>query len=135
MAWWPTLFVILLTAAALTEAGAPPTTPALRRLWMAGILLLGLLALVSSVAGERRTTQLIADARRGTASLAANSADHGEANTAELAREVGILKNRLSELEANAGVRLISAAAAAKLSEYLRQFGAHPVVTAHPLPI
>ena len=128
MAWLPTLFVILLTAAALTEADSPPATPALRRLWMAGIFLLGLPALVSSVAGERRATQLIADARRAAALPAGTSTDHSEVNTAELARQVEILENRVRELAANAGARLISAAAAAKFSDYLRQFGAHPVI-------
>lgn len=128
MAWLPTLFIILLTAAALAEAGSPPATSALRRLWMSGIFLLGLLALVSSVVGERRTAQLIADARLAAALAAGSSPDHSEANTAELASQVGILKNRVRELEANAGARLISAAAAAKFSEYLRQFGVHPVI-------
>ena len=128
MAWLPTLFVILLTAAALTEAGSPPARPAQRRLWMAGIFLLGLLALIGSVASERRTAQSIADARDAAGLPAVTSTDHGEANTAELAAQVRILKNRVTELEANAGARLISAAASAELSEYLRQFGAHPVI-------
>jgi hypothetical protein len=128
MAWLPTFFVILLTATALTATESPPATPALRRLCMAGILLLGLLALVSSVMGERKTTQLIADARRAASVPAATSANRTEANTAELAEQVRILKNRVRELEANAGSRLISAAASTKLSEYLRQFGAHPVI-------
>ena len=128
MPWLPTFFVILLTAAALTAAEAPPTTLVLRRLRMAGILLLGLLALVSSVMGERKTTQLIADARRAAGVPAATSTNRAEANTAELAEQVRILKNRVRELEANAGSRLISAAASTKLSEYLQQFGAHPVI-------
>lgn len=127
LAWLPTLFVILLTAAALTEAGSPPATPALRRLSMTGIFLLGLIAIVSSVAGERRTVQLITDAQRAAFPTATNT-DHGEANAAELARQMEILKNRVRELETDAGVRLISAATAAKFAEYLRQFGAHPVV-------
>src|ERR1700751_215434 len=85
MAWLPTFFVILLTAVALTAAESPPTTPALRRLCMAGILLLGLLALVSSVMGERKTTQLIADAGRADGAPAAVSTNRAEANTAETA--------------------------------------------------
>jgi hypothetical protein len=128
MAWSPTLFVILLTAAALTAAESPPATPALRRLCMVGILLLGLLALVSSVMGEIKTTQLIADARRAADVPEAPSTNRAEANTAELAEQMRILKNRVRELEANAGSRLISAVVSAKLSEYPRQFGAHPVI-------
>jgi len=126
--WLPTLFVIILTAAALTEAGSPPAIPARRRLWMAGIFFLGLLALVASVAEEKRTADVIAEAERATGIPALPGTDHDEAREPVLARQVRIIKDRVRELELNANVRQISPETAVKFSEYLRQFPAHQVI-------
>jgi hypothetical protein len=97
MAWLPTLFIIVLTAAAVTEAGSPPGGRAVRRLWMAGILLLGLLAIAGSVTEQRRTAALIADAVRPAALPAAGGTDHDEAGNSELARRMQNLQEQLRE--------------------------------------
>src|SRR5260370_11900316 len=123
LAWLPTLFVILLTAAALAVVGSPATGAARRRLAMAGIFLLGLLALAASVAEQRRTAEASADARPSTPTTI-----QGEANGSELAGQVRMLKDRVGELEANADVRLIGTDRAGKFSEYLRQFTPHLVI-------
>ena len=58
--WLPTVFVIILTAVALTMAGAPLATPAARRSWWAAILLAGSFALAGSVwHGEKAAEETV----------------------------------------------------------------------------
>jgi len=122
----PTLFVIILTAVALTRAGAQPESTASRRIWLASIVLVGLLALATSVwqAKEAEVTGALASATRD------NTA---EATRAQLAERVEILETRIKELEEGGHGRVISADTAAKLADHLHQFGSHRVVVSCPL--
>jgi cell division protein FtsB len=118
----PTLFVIILAAVALTEAGAPPSSAAGRRIWLGSIMFFGALALASSVwlgKQEANVTGAVASAESDTTA---------EATRAQLAERVEKLESRIKELEEGGHGRAISADTAAKFSEYLRQFGSHRVV-------
>jgi len=65
--WLPTLLAIVVTALALTATGSPPAAPNGRRLWMAGILVFGCLAIAATVWLARREAE-------ETAALAGTSA-------------------------------------------------------------
>jgi hypothetical protein len=120
--WLPTLFVIILTAVALTRAGAPPMSAAGRRIWLGSIMLLGLLALASSVWQAKKEP----DATGTVASAETEGAI--EATRAQLAEPFETLEKRIKELEEGGHGRSIGADTAAKLAEYLRQSGSHRVV-------
>ncbi len=124
--WLPTLLVIILTAAALTRASSPPATPTTRRLWLASIMLFGSLALASSMWQGKRAADETARLA-GTMVSTAND-DDTEATRAQLAKRVETLEKRIKELEEGGHGRTISADTAAKLAEYLRQFGSRRVV-------
>jgi hypothetical protein len=124
VAWLPIFLVVIVTAAALTVAGSPPATAAMRRLWLACILVCGSVAIAGSVWQERRAAGDIADLRGAATSAPPSMADSGPV-AAALAEKVKALEAELKERE---GLRTISADAAAGLTAYLRQFGGHRVV-------
>jgi hypothetical protein len=124
--WLPTLFVIILTALALTRAGAPPLSAASRRLWSAGILLFGALALAASVWQGKQQTKSTGQIAGTMASAESNGS--AEPTRAQLVERVEALERRIKELEEGGHGRSIGADTATKLAEYLRQFGSHRVV-------
>ena len=124
--WLPTLFVIFLTAVALTSAGASPTSAASRRMWMASILLFGALALAASVWQGKR--QADATGQIAGAMASAESNGSADATRVQLVERVETLEKRIKELEEGGYGRSIGADTATKLAEYLRQFGSHRVV-------
>ena len=120
--WLPTLFVIILTAVALTEAGAPPASAAGQRIWLMSILFFGVLALAASVWLGKKDTGVT------PAAVSGKTDSDAEVNRAQLAEKVEALERRIKELEEGGHGRSISAETAAKLAAYLRQFGSHRVV-------
>jgi hypothetical protein len=124
--WLPTLFLIILTAVALTAASAPSAALAGRRIWFASIWVFGVLALAGSVWQGMKATEATAHLT-GTLASAANL---GETKTsrAELAGRVETLEKRIKELEASGKGRMVGADTATRFADYLRGFGSHRVV-------
>jgi hypothetical protein len=124
--WLPTLFVIILTAVALTAVSAPAAVPTARRIWFASVMLFGLVALAGSVWQGMKA----ADATAHLTATAASAESLGDTKTsrAELAQRVETLEKRIKELEASGKGRTIDADTATKFADYLRGFGSHRVV-------
>ena len=121
--WLPTLFVIILTAVALTMAGASLTTRAARRSWWATILLVGSLALAGSVwQGEKAAEETV----RLTGSTA--NEDAVEAARFPPAQPFETLEKPNKGPETGGRGRTVSADTAMKFAAYLRGFGSHRVV-------
>lgn len=124
--WLPTLFVIVLTAVALTRAGAPPSTAGGRRVWFGSIVIFGLLALATSVWQGKQ--QFGATGGLAGAMASAESDRSGQTTREQLAGRIETLERRIKELEESGHGRSIGADAAKKLALYLRQFGSRRVV-------
>ena len=124
--WLPTLFVIILTAVALTRGGAPPASAASRRIWLASILLFGALALAASVWQGKEQAEATGRIAEEMASAEGNGS--AEPTRAQLVERVETLEKRVKELEEGGHGRSISADTVTKLAEYLRQVGSHRVV-------
>ena len=124
--WLPTLFLIILTAMALTAASTPPAAPATRRIWFVSIMLFGVLAVAGSVWQGMKA----GDATAHVTQTMASAENLGEPKTsrAELAERVETLEKRIKELEAGGGGRTVGADTATKFAAYLRGFGSHRVV-------
>jgi hypothetical protein len=121
--WLPTVFVIILTAVALTMAGAPLSTPAARRSWWASILLVGSFALAGSVwQGEKAAEETVRH------SASATNDDAGDAAKPRPAQPKETLEKRNKGPETEGRGRTVSADAGVKFAEYLRGFGSHRVV-------
>ncbi len=114
-AWLPELLVLILAAVAIAACGRAPAGPAQRRLRVAGIALLGGLAIVTTVWQQRSATARISH-------LIA------EVHSAALTKEVNALESEIDQLRQREHGRTISSDAAAKLADYLRSFGPHQVV-------
>jgi hypothetical protein len=124
--WLPTLFLIILTAVALTAASTPSTATTTRRIWFASIMLFGVLALAGSVWQEKKAADATAHLT-GTVASAENLGDT-KTSRAELAEKVETLERRIKELEAGGRGRTVGTDTATKLADYLRGFGSHRVV-------
>lgn len=124
--WLPTLFVIILTAVALTRVGAPPASAASRRIWLASILLFGVLALAASVWQGKQQAERTGHIAGAMASAESNGS--AEPTPAPLVERVETLEKRIKELEEAGHGRSVGADTAKKLAEYLRQFGSRRVV-------
>jgi hypothetical protein len=124
--WLPTLFLIILTAVALTAASTFPAAQAARRIWFASIMLFGVLALAGSVWQGMKA----ADATARPTETAASADSQGDTKTsrAELAEKVDTLEKRIKELEGEGRGRTVGADTAVKFADYLRGFGSHRVV-------
>lgn len=124
--WLPTLSVIFLTAIALSWASSPPITAIGRRLWIAGLLVVGSISIAGSV-WQARPAIDEALAVAGTTTLP--QASHRESKDAgELTKEVEALRERIRRLETQKEARVIPHDAAEHLAEYLKQFGSRHVV-------
>ena len=124
--WLPTLFLIILTAMALTAASTLPAAPATRRIWLASIMLFGVLALAGSVWQAMKPGDATAHLTRTVAS--AENLGETKTSRAELAERVETLEKRIKELEAGGAGRTVGADTATKFADYLRGFGSHRVV-------
>jgi hypothetical protein len=119
--WLSTLLIVIVVALSLTEAQSPPLTAVARRLWVAGLLVVGLLAIAGTVWHERGVPDRIPPFDG-----ASNSSE--TAAVARLSGQVKLLEERLKEQEEREQKRLIDADAAAKLADFLRPFGPRRVV-------
>jgi hypothetical protein len=119
----PVVFVIILTAVALTMAAAPLATPTARRSWWAIILLVGSFALAGSVwLGKKAAEETV----RLTGS-AAN--DHAvDAARFRPTQTIETLEKPTEGPETEDRRRTVSADTAMKFADYLRGFGTHRVV-------
>ena len=126
--WLPTELVIILTAVALTEAGASPATAKIRRLWMAGIILTDSLAIVGAVWQGQRMVDASAALAGTTASPEASNRERNGPTVSDLTKQVRALEDHIRELEAAKQVRTITTDNADKLAAYLRQFGNRRVI-------
>lgn len=111
--WLPAFLVLILSAAAVAAAGSTPSAAAAKRRRVAGIAVLGGLA-IAATAWQGRNARI---ARLGE-----------EARSAALTRQVGALEDQIDKLKQSTRRRTISADTAAKLADYLRPFGTHKVV-------
>jgi hypothetical protein len=127
--WLPTLFVIIVTAMALTGANSPPANAGGRRVWTASMTLCGFLAIAGTVWQGQRARDNPAALSKTTASP--ESLEREERSgppVADLTKQVKALEDRLSELEAGRQVRTIAPDIAGKMTAYLRGFGARKVI-------
>jgi hypothetical protein len=126
--WLPTLLVIIVTALALTTAGSPPAAPSGRRLWMAGVLVFGCLAITATVwLGRREAEETLALAGTSAAPQVPPAA-FDASRTADLTRRIEALEDHVKELEAGRRARSIPQTAADDLASYLKQFGKRRVI-------
>jgi hypothetical protein len=128
LAWLPTLLVIVLSAAALTEVGSSLAASKNRRLWTASILLVGSLAIAGTVWQARKVVDGTKPLVGTTAAPELPKATHDEPTAADLTKQVRALEDRISELEARSQARTILPDTAEGLAAYLRQFGNRRVV-------
>jgi hypothetical protein len=117
------VFVVILTAVALTMAGAPLSTRAARRSWWATILLVGSFALAGSVWQGQKAAEETA--------RVAESAANGDAVEAARPRpdqSIETLEKPNGAPEREGRGRTVSADTAMRFAEYLRGFSSHRVV-------
>src|SRR3984893_13016218 len=126
--WLPTELVIILTAVALTEAGSSPAIGRTRRLWMAGIILTGSLAIVGAVWQGQRVVDASAALAGTTASPKASNRERNRPSACDLMKQLKVLEDHIRELEAAKQVRTITTDNADNLAAYLRQFGNRRVI-------
>lgn len=119
VAWLPVLLVLVLAIVAVTIAALPAASVATRRRHIILTLILGVVAVATSAWQVRnaagRIVELVRDNQSG-----------------ELAARIQSLRGRIAKLEESARGRTVSPDIAAKLADYLRQFGAHSVVISCP---
>ncbi len=126
--WLPPLSVIVVTALALTAMESPLATPNNRRLWMAGILVFGALAIAATVwLGRREGEEALALAGTSAAPQVPLAALNGS-SVASLTFRIKVLEDRVKELEAGRLARSISQNSADDLASYLKQFGSRRVI-------
>jgi hypothetical protein len=126
--WLPPLFVIVVTALALTAAGSPPAAPSGRRYWMASILVFGCLAITATVWLERWRVEETSALAGTSAVPQVPPAVRNGPSTADLTRRIKALEDHVKELEAGRRARSIPQTAADDLASYLKQFGSRRVI-------
>ena len=111
--WLPALLALILSAVAVAAAGTMPARPATKRLRIAGVALLGGLAVAATVS----QTHVYAD-----------RISNEEVRSAALAKQVQALEDQIDTLKQSTKRRTISADTGAKLADYLRPFGTRQVM-------
>jgi hypothetical protein len=111
--WLPALLALILSAVAVAAIGTMPAGSATKRLRIAGIALLGGIAVVATVWQTHLYTDRIS-----------NEELHSAAQT----KQVQALENQIDTLKESTKRRAISADTGGKLADYLRPFGAHRVM-------
>jgi hypothetical protein len=126
--WLPTLLVILLTSLALTVASSSSIAASMGgRLWMAGIFLIGSLAIASTVWEAGKLVDGSVRLAGTTAAQPLTTPPAGPATT-DLTKRIKALEDRVRELESDRHARSIPLDAADKLAAYLQQFGSRRVI-------
>jgi hypothetical protein len=125
--WLPTLLVILVNAVALTEATSPPTTSGGRRVWMAGILAAGAVAIAATVWQSREAVDRVAKANEAIGTVARVSGDD-DSQIGQLVDRTRSLEEQVARLKEHAPARAFDSAEKAKLTDYLQKFGGRSVV-------
>ena len=111
--WLPALLTLILSAVAVAAAGRMPSGSATKRLRIAGIALLGGLA----VAATAWQTHIYSD-----------RISSEEVRYAAQTKQVQALEDQLDTLKQNTKRRTLSADTGAKLADYLRPFGSRQVM-------
>jgi hypothetical protein len=111
--WLPALLTLILSAVAVAAAGTMPSGSATKRLLIAGIALLGGLA----VATTAWQTHIYAD-----------RISSEEVHSAAQTKQVQALEDQIDTLRQSTRRRTISADTGTKLADYLRPFGTHQVM-------
>jgi hypothetical protein len=119
VAWLPVLLALTLSILAVGLAAAPAAVPAARRRRIAAVLIVGGLTVVASgwqaQSAAERIARLVRDNR-----------------SRQLTAEVEALQDRIAKLQVSTRGRTVGADTAAKLTQYLRQSGAHSVMVSCP---
>jgi len=126
--WLPTQLAIVVTALALTATGSPPAAPNGRRLWMAGILVFGCLAIAATVWLARREAEETAALAGTSAAPSGLPAAFNGPSVSDLNRRITALEDRIKELEAGSRARSIAQTSADDLAAHLSQFGSRRVI-------
>jgi hypothetical protein len=111
--WLPALLVLILSAVAVAAAGAMPSGSAAKRLRIAGIALLGALAVAATGWQTHIYTERLSSE---------------EVRSAVQTKQVRALEDQIDTLKQNTKRRTISADTGAKLADYLRPFGTRQVM-------
>ena len=138
LAWLPTIAVAVMAALALVAALAQAPRAA-KVPWVATVLVCGVLATAAAAWQQSRelaqlrdlSTHLDALARLLPGAPPANpeqTVDSLTSSVYSLNSRIGELQNQIDALREKAKVRSIDSETAAKLEDYLRQFGSRPVV-------
>jgi hypothetical protein len=126
--WLPTLLVILLTSLALTVASSSSIAASMGgRLWMAGIFLIGSLAITSTVWEAGKLVDGSVRLAGTTAAQPLTTPPAGPATT-DLTKRIKALEDRVRELESGRHARSVPLDAADRLAGYLQQFGSRRVI-------
>ena len=126
--WLPPLFVIVMTALALTATGSPPAAPSGRRYWMASILVFGCLAITATVWPDRWRAEETWTLAGTSAIPQVSPAVLNGPSAADLTRRIKALEDLVKELEAGRRTRSIPQTAVDDLASYLKQFGSRRII-------
>ena len=126
--WLPPLFVIVMTALALTATGSPPAAPSGRRYWMASILVFGCLAITATVWPDRWRAEETWTLAGTSAIPQVSPAVLNGPSAADLTRRIKALEDHVKELEAGRRTRSIPQTAVDDLASYLKQFGSRRII-------
>jgi hypothetical protein len=113
--WLPALLALILSAAAMAAVAAPAAAPTAKPRRMAGVALLGALAVAATVWQAHSAADRVARLTR-------------ENQTNQLTAQVKSLEDQIAKLKESTRSRTLSTDTAARLADYLRSFGAHKVV-------
>jgi len=119
--WLPAMLVVILAAAAMTRAQSPPVTVLTRRLWMASLVVVGLLGIAGAVWQERMAADRLLPFDQPS-----NAED--TAAVSRLTHRVKLLEEQLRERQEDGPTRVLNNDAVAKLADYLRPFGPRRVI-------
>jgi hypothetical protein len=111
--WLPALLALILSAVAVVAVGTMPAGSATKRLRIAGIALLGGLAVAATVWQTHIYTDRISNE---------------EIRSAAQTKQVQALENQIDTLKQSTKRRTISADTGGKLADYLRPFGIRQVM-------
>jgi hypothetical protein len=113
---------VLLAVAIAAVACLPGATSRSRWLRLVGTVLIGTLALAGTVWQARKITAM------GMLATATAREDRPNSLLADLKKQVGSLKLRISELKQSATTRMIRSDTGKRLADYLSKFGSRSVV-------
>ncbi len=130
--WLPTLLVIVVTAMALTGASTPSAGWRGRRVWTAGVMICGCLAIAGTVWQAQRAGDT--SVPLSGSSMPRETSFNRQRNSptaSALTKQVKALEDRVRQLEAGRQPRTIAPDTAEKLAGYLRGLGSHHVIVSY----